>query len=691
MGKNTKSSFWQGLLSDSTQLLGVAVIAGILAIILPIPVVLLDFFQVFNIILAVLIMMTVVNSRSILDFSIFPTILLFTTLFRLVVNVSSTRLILLEGSSFNGKVISAFANFVIGGNYVVGFIIFIVITAVLFIVINKGSTRVSEVSARFALDAMPQKQLAIDTELSQGLIDEKKASQRRESIQEEAAFYGNMDGASKFVSGDIKVGVVITIINIIGGLITGMVMRGEDINTAIDTYVKLCIGDGLVSQIPSLLISVAAGVIVTKNISRDGLGSQLKEQIFSKASTMYFIGGFIFILSFFASFPKLIFWISSGLMFYIGYRIKNIDTSEESQKQQETSEKTEKDIDFSDPKKMVELVQVDPLEIELGYSLIPLVDKSSGGDLLERIKKCRKQIVMELGLIVPQVRITDNMELEPQEYTLKINGDKVGGSLLEITKLLAINGSSTRKIEGIETIEPVFNLPAYWIDKEQKDQAVRNGYTVFDGPTIVATHLTEIIKRHASEFLGRKEVRNLMNSVEKRNSVIIEELKNHKIESGYIQKVLQELIVEGISIRNIESILEAIIDNFSRATGAEHLSELVRARLKRQISANFADSNNKLHTMVFNPELEEKLVNSVSITEAGYNLDISPDGLNQLVKDINDSMIKMGDNGFPPLLMTNGQIRRPLKTILSSKLPSLNIISYSEIAKDYELDFVDTI
>ena len=687
-----KLGFWTGLLRDTTQLIVIAMIASIAMLVIPMRVEILDFVQIVSIILSLIIMITVINSKSALDFSIFPTLLLFTTLFRLAINVSSTRLILTEGINFQGKVITAFADFVIGNNIVVGVIVFIIITAVMFMVITKGSTRVSEVSARFQLDAMPQKQLAIDTELSQGLIDEKQAMQRREAIQEEATFYGNMDGASKFVSGDIKVGILITVVNIIGGLITGMAMRGEDFNSALQGYVILSIGDGLVAQIPALLISTAAGIIVTKSTSKLGLGLDVKGQLFSNPMSLYISGGFVFLLSFLPGFPLIVFWIVAGCLFYLGYYISR---SQKEDKLKDELEHEKEDIekeDLSTPEKMVDLVQVDALEIELGYSLIPLVDKNAGGDLLDRIKKSRRQIVMEYGLIVPQVRITDNMQLDPEEYAIKLNGDTIGGDHLKMDSLLALNtGGTTNGLEGEKTTEPVFGLPAYWIAEEQKEKAEHLGYTVFDAPTIVATHLTELIKRHGGDLMGRKEVKNILDSVQKRNPIIIEEMNKLNVKTGDVQKVLQGLLNEGISIRNIETILEVICDHAGAYSSVEQLIEWVRAKLQRQISSRFSDGSKNIHVVVFSPELERELIGLVAEGDASYAINLSPGALSNLVSRTGEKIRLVSEKGYNPILITDATMRRAIYNVLSRTYPNLGVMAYSEVAEGYNLDVLERI
>ena len=665
-------------------------LGAVAMLIIPIPVVMLDFFQILSIVAAMIILIAVISTRSPLDFAVFPTVLLFTTIFRLAINVSSTRLILTEGESFQGKVITAFANFVIQGNYVVGAIIFIVITAVMFMVITKGATRVSEVSARFQLDAMPQKQLAIDTELSQGIINEEQAIEKREQIQEEAAFYGNMDGASKFVSGDIKVGILITVVNIVGGLITGMIIRSESFQTALTSYVMLSIGDGLVAQIPSLLVSTAAGIIVTKSTSRQTLGEDVRKQLFSDAKALYIVAGFVLFLSFLPGFPMVALWLTSAFFFYLGYQITRVKKEEKIKGEIET-EKEQVEEEPTSPEKMVDLVQVDPLEVELGYSLIPLVDRSAGGDLLDRIKKSRRQIAMEYGLIVPQVRITDNMQLQPEEYVVKLKGDAISGGRLRINHLLALNTEgSEAAIEGEKTVEPVFQLPAYWIDESRRKEAEKKGYTVFDGPTIVATHLTETIKSHAGDIMGRREVKMILDAVKKRNPVIVEELGKNNVKLGDIQKILQELLREKLSIRNIDAILEWVCDHAGGAMGKEELVETIRSQLNRQISSKYADSAKNIHVMTFSPQIERELMDIAAGSEP-YSLSLSPEALERLLSTMRENIQEVQKKGYSPVLVTDRSLRRPIRAMMEKAYPHLAVIAYTEIADGYRLDVVGTV
>ena len=689
---NGKITLLERIFQNSTMLLVMAVLMVLIMIIVPLPVVFLDFLMIVNMLLSLIIIITVISSKRALDFSIFPTILLFTTVFRLAVNVSSTRLILTQGSSFSGQVIRAFADFVVSGNYVVGIIVFIIIMVIQFMVITKGATRVSEVSARFKLDAIPGKQMAIDADLNAGLIDEQEALRRRQEINQEADFYGSMDGASKFVSGDVIASIIITLINIIGGLIVGMAIHNESFDLAISSYVRFAVGDGLVASLPALMISTSTGIIVTRAVSEESLGEDLKSQILMNPMAYYITGGFAAVLTLVPGFPKLIFLMVAALLFYLGYSIKKISSEKEIKKDVASEQEELKEQTELTPEKMTEMVQVDPLEIELGYGLISLVDENAGGDLLERIKKTRKQMVLDMGLVVPKVRITDNMQLEPEEYSIKINGAAVGGSKLVMSKLLAMNASgSDVRLDNEQTTEPVFGLPAYWINNDEKEDAEKKGYTIVDCPTVVATHLSEILKRNAAEIMSRKEVKAIIESVRKRNPSLIEEVEKMNIKAGDIQKVLQNLLEENVSIRNIDTILEVVCDYGPSVSSHETLTEYVREVLKRQISAQHSDPARNLHTIIFSSELENELINNTSESEGQHIINLTPDSLNALIENIGNKINDVRKKGHAELLVVDPVLRRPLRHILSRNYPGLAILSIKEIAEGYKLDVVETV
>lgn len=691
LGKQNPVGIWgviqSNVFQDSTNVVAVGTLAMMAMLLVPLPVIMLDFFQLFNVVLSVMIMITVLGTRNVLDFASLPSVLLFSTLFRLSINVSSTRLILQQGANFQGKVVRTFADFMVGGDYLVGFIVFIVITAVMFLVITKGSTRVSEVGARFQLDAMPQKQLAIDTELSQGLINENQAIERRELIQKEAAFYGNMDGASKFVSGDVTVGILITIINIVGGLITGIVLRQESLGFALKNYVMLSIGDGLVAQIPTLLVSTATGVIVTKSISKESLGDDVKNELFSDPKSFYISGGSMLFLSFIPGFPRILLWGMTGSLFFLGYVLfqsQRLFEEKETSKQKD-KEKAEIEDTFS-PEKISEVLFVDPIEIELGYALVPLVDEQNGGDLLDRIKKIRKQVAMDLGLVIPQVRVVDNIQLDPEEYILKIEGIRVSSGKIRVGKLMALGEENVPDLTVEKTLDPVFGLNAYWINSSDKQLWEKSGYTVFDGPTIISTHLTEIVKRDAARILTRKDVQMILDGVNKRNSVIIGELNKLSIKTGDIQKVLQKLLNESISIRNIDTILESICDGFPSSAGTGELVDYVRQSLSRQISSKYCNKDQEIWVARLSEAVELQLLDSIG---AGI-LEAEPELINLLLQEVGEKMKSLRSKGNEEILLVDSSIRSHCKDLLNRIYGSkISVISYGEIAEGYKPMFVE--
>ncbi|MGL4369180.1 MAG: flagellar biosynthesis protein FlhA, partial [Spirochaetota bacterium] len=592
---------WMG---KSDILLGIGVISIVSMLVIPMPTFLLDFFLSISVMSGILILLIVMYVPRSFDFSIFPTLLLITTVFRLALNVSSTRLILLEGSAFDGKLIRAFGEFVVGGNYVVGFIVFIILVAVQFIVITKGATRTAEVAARFTLDAMPGKQMSIDSDLSNGIITEEEAKRRRKDLQKEADFYGSMDGASKFVQGDVKVGILITIINVIGGFIIGMAIRGESFDVAIKTYTLLSIGDGLVTQIPSLMITTATGIIVTRAVSDEkSLGADLAKQFSAQPRALLVTAGALAVMAIIPGFPTiqiLLLAVGMGSLGYILVRNqKDADVKEKTKVEQGQAREKK-------PESVMPLVGVDPLEVEIGYSLIPLVDPEQGGTLLDRITNIRRMSAINMGLIVPPIRIRDNMELDSNQYSILIKGVEVGVGMLQTGKLMAMDsGEVTEKIEGTEFTEPAFGLTAIWIDAEKRDVAERRGYTVVDSPTIIATHLTEIIKAHAAEILGRQEVQQLIDNIKADYPAVVDDLLGSKrLSLGSIQKVLQNLLRERISIRNMVSIMETLANYSEHTVDPNMLTEYVRAALARQICRDYAGQGNTLSVITVDPEIE---------------------------------------------------------------------------------------
>ncbi len=681
----TENRVW---MQKTDILLGIGVISVVTMLIIPLPTFLLDFLLAISIMSGLLILLVVMFIQRTFDFSIFPSLLLITTVFRLALNVSSTRLILLQGAAFDGKIIRAFGQFVVGGNYVVGFIIFIILVAVQFIVITKGATRTAEVAARFTLDAMPGKQMSIDSDLSNGIITEEEARTRREEIRREADFYGAMDGASKFVQGDVKVAIVITFINIIGGFIIGMVMRGEPFDVALKTYTLLTIGEGLVAQIPSLLITTATGIIVTRAVSNENLGTDMGEQLGSQPRALMITAATLGVAIFIPGFPKIALLLLSTGLGVLGYLLMQTQTEEKHK-----VERKEKEAALREhkPEEVTQLVQVDPLEVEIGYNLIPLVDPEQGGTLLERITNIRRRSALDMGLIVPPIRIRDNMELEPEAYSILIKGVEVGRGLLQVERLMAMDsGEVKEKIEGEEFIEPVFGLTAIWIKTESRDTAESRGYTVVDCPTIVATHLTEIIKRHADEILGRQEVQKLIDTVKEDYPAVVHELlDDRKMTLGEIQKVLQNLLRERVSIRNIVTVLETLSSYVGHSRDPSFLTEYVRQALSRQITRGFVDKGNTLSVITVDPEIETIIRNSIHQDPVeGPILAMDPTTHQTVISALIEAYRRSKSMGHAPIFLVSPQIRRVSFTLLEREVAAPVVLSYNEITAEVKVDVV---
>jgi len=678
--------WWQ----RSDILIAIGVVAVVLMLIIPIPAMLLDFLIAVNFAIGLITLITVMYMKRAIDLSVFPSLLLISTVYRLAVNISSTRLILLKGPAFNGRIIRAFGQFVVGGNYVVGLIIFLILVAVQFIVITKGATRVSEVAARFTLDAMPGKQMAIDADLSAGLITEQEAIQKRIDIQREADFYGAMDGASKFVQGDVRVGLLITIINIIGGLIIGMVMRHETIKSAVTTYTMLTIGDGLVSQIPSLMMSTATGIIVTRAVAMDDLGTELTSQLLTQPRTLWIGAAFLFFLAILPGFPKIPLIVLGGILAAFGLYLRRGIKVEKAER--EAEEKKEEAIPSKGPESVLGLLQIDPIALEIGYNLIPLVDPNQGGDLLERVTMIRRQSAIELGLIFPPIRIRDNMKLDPSSYSIKIKGVEVGKGTIRMGKYLAMNpGTVAEEIEGEKTTEPAFGLPALWIDEDKRQKAEKLGYTVVDAPSVIATHLTEVIKQHAAEVLGRQDVKSLVDSLSKDYPAVVEEVNKSGATIGDIQKVLKGLLREGISIRDLVTIMETIADYFPSVKDHEELVELVRQALARQICQQYADEQKRLPVITVSKEVEEEIKSAIVETERGKQFAMEPSEQRKLIDRIKAEVKRIREEGLKPVFLTSPEIRSIFSRIVSSIIPNAAVLSSFEIGPDVKLQAVGTI
>lgn len=667
--------------------LGIFIILIVLILIIPLPSFMLDFLLMINIFFAVLILLDAIYSKKALDMSMFPTILLVTTLFRIALNLSSTKLILLKGDA--GEVIQTFGQFVAGGNMVVGVIIFLILVLVNFMVITKGSERVSEVTARFTLDAMPGKQMAIDADLNTGLISEEEAKARRKEIQDEASFYGAMDGASKFVKGDAIAGIIITLINIVGGITLGMTGLSTGVklsfSEAAKVYTLMTIGDGLVGQIPAILISTATGILVTKSGDEDGITSSLSKQLFSMPLTLY-IAGFVMIALGFTPLPT-IFFVPFGLvLLFCGYQLskaQKVQTITE-----EISTEDEEVEEIRKPENVISLLNVDPILLIFGYGLIPLVDSSQGGDLLDRVVMIRRQIALELGAVVPIIRLRDDIKLAPNQYKILIKGVEVAEGEILFDHYMAMNpGYVDEEIDGIETIEPYLGLPALWITETQRERAEALGYTVVDPPAIIATHLTEIIRHNLSDLLSRQDVQTLIENVKESNPVLIDELVPKLLGIGEIQKVLGNLLKEGISIRDLVTILETLADYAQVTRDSDMLTEYVRQSLKKSISQRyFGDGENKVITL--DPQLEQQIMESVQHSEQGSFIALDPETTQLIFNSLNNELSKLTTLGIQPIILTSPVVRIYFKKLVEQIAPDLIVISYNEIDPSAEIQSI---
>lgn len=665
-------------------LVGFGVIGIVLMIIIPLPPFLLDVMLSINIGFSILILLLTLFSTNILELSIFPTILLVTTLFRLGLNISSTRLIL--GQGYAGNVIEAFGEFVVGGNYVVGIIIFLIIIIIQFVVITNGSSRVSEVSARFTLDAMPGKQMSIDADLNAGMIDDKTAKKRRRELQQEADFYGAMDGASKFVKGDAIAGIIVTIINILGGIVIGIVMLEMSFQESVQTYIRLTIGDGLVSQIPALLISTSAGILVTRADSDDNFGNLLGKQLMSIPKAIAMAGTVLIVLGFMPGLPKLSFF-SLGLgAIFIAYMLnkgeKNIE--EEYEQINSSEQTTEGTIEMAED--VSTLINVEPVEIEIGYGLIPLADESSGGDLLQRIVSVRRQCAIDMGIVVQPIRIRDNLQLNPNQYSINIKGNTVVTYDLMPNMLLCMNpmGMSI-DIEGIKTKEPTFGLDALWIHKDKAEEAELYGLTVVDPTTILVTHLLEIIKDKSHELIGRQEVKTIIDATRERYSAVVDELIPDLMTLGEVQKVFQNLLREKIAIKDRVTILETLADHSRNTKDIELLTEYVRIAMSRSICADLVDENNAITVATLSMEVENLISNNLQRSINGTYPAVDPDSTNKIFTSIQSLTDSINFYNNRPILVVSPKIRAPFRKLVEMIFPNITILSLNEIPNDIQI------
>ncbi len=659
----------------------------VIMMVIPFPPLLLDFLIMMNISLALTIILVAMNTKEALQFSIFPSLLLLTTLFRLGLNVSTTRSILTNKTG--GQVIETFGSFVVGGSVVIGLLVFLILVIIQFIVITKGSERVAEVAARFTLDAMPGKQMSIDADLNAGMISDREAKVSREKIAREADFYGAMDGASKFVKGDAIAGIVITLINIIGGLIIGMVVHGMPVGDAATTFTLLSIGDGLVSQIPALLISTATGIVVTRAASDGNLGSDITAQIFAYPKLLYVVGAVVALLGLATPINPLLTFPIAGLLVYGGWVMqKSLDQT----KEVELAAGDEEIEEMKKPESVTSLLQVDPIEFEFGYGLIPLADQKQGGDLLDRVIMIRRQIALEFGIVVPVIRIRDNIQLEPNEYVIKIKGNRVAGGEVRLDQYLAMSsGLEDETITGVETVEPAFGLPALWVTEEMKDRAELSDYTIVDPPSVVSTHLTEVIKRHAHELLSRQEVKHLLDNVRESSPAVLEELIPNILSIGDVQKVLMRLLKEKVSIRSLDMILESLADNGVRTKDTDVLAEYVRQSLSRQITSQVAIPGEPLKVLTAGARLEKRFAESVQQSDQGSYLALDPETSQTIYQEVLQQVSRLQQSGIQPILLTSPAIRMYLRQFLERYMPELTILSYSELEPNVEVQSVGVI
>ena len=673
--------------NDALVILGIVCI--VLMLVVPIPPIMLDVLLTLMIGIALMVLMISMVIDRVLDFAVYPSLLLVVTLFRIALNVASTRLILARGEA--GQVIETFGTFVTSGNFIVGAIMFLILVIIQFVVITKGATRIAEVAARFTLDAMPGKQMAIDADLNAGHITEEEAKERREDIRREADFYGSMDGASKFVRGDAIAGLIITAINIIGGFILGIAMQDMSAMESIQRYTILTIGDGLVSQIPALMISTSSGIIVTRAASKNNLGAELILQLTQSAKALAITAFVMLILGIVPGMPVIPFWSISALLFFIAYRMTfGVKSKQEKQDAENAKKAAEEAAALPKEEKIEDYLLVDQMELEIGYGLIPLVDVNQGGDLLERITMLRRQMAGELGMIVPPIRIRDNIQLSPNEYLIKIKGNDVGKGELMMGSYLAMNpGSVSQKIPGIKTKEPAFNLDALWITESQKEAAELAGYTVVELPAVLATHLTEIIRSHAAEILMRQDVKTLVENVKKNSPAVVEEISS-ALGVGEIQQILCMLLQERISVRDLASILELMANAAKISKDAVFINEQVRLGLARQICKPHIN-NGQMSVIALAPDLEQMLEASVQATNRGPRLVIRPDLIGRIRDRMEAIQTKILASGDQPIIVCSPNVRYPLKKLLESNFPNLVVLSYSEIITGINITVAETL
>ncbi len=680
------------IMSDSSAIVGVVVVMVLAVMLLPVSGHVLDLLLAVNIAISLVILLTSVYTVKPLEFAVFPTLLLLTTLFRIALNVATSRLILLhghEGTDAAGQVIMAFGTFVVGGNYVVGLVVFIILMIVNFVVITKGTERISEVAARFTLDAMPGKQMSIDADLNAGMIDEKEARSRRQKVALESDFYGTMDGASKFVRGDAIAGMLILFINIIGGLCIGVLQNGMPVVEALKNYTLLTVGDGLVSQIPALIISTSAGLLVSHTALEVGMGQAFGEHLVMRPKPLGIAGGMLILLALVPGFPGFPMASIGGILVFAAYQLSRRGPVK-------PSDVAEQEVPGGPAEGVPEIPDVPPpldvLELEVGYGLIPLVDESQNGDLLARIKAIRHQLGAEYGMIVPPLHVRDNLQIKPAEYRLLLKGNVIAKGELMLGHFLALSpGETTKMVEGIPTKDPAFGLPAIWVPESRHDEAIRAGYTVIDLSTVVATHLTELFKRHADELLNRQTVQKLLDNLATQQPKLVEELVPGVLPVGTIQKVLQNLVRERVSIRDLQTICETLADYAPMTKDQEILTEYTRQALARTITRPYETEDGKLHVITLQQQLEERIARSIQRTDQGAILTLEPGLLNQLVQATSNEIKKIFNLGYHPVVLCSPMVRRHLKKLMDRFLPEIVVISHSELSSPLEIQSIGMI
>ena len=669
------------LRANSDVFLAVGVILILALMILPLPPMLLDVLLAFNITLAILILMVSMYINSPLELSVFPGLLLILTIFRLSLNVATTRLIL--GDGYAGEVVSAFGSFVVKGNYVVGFIIFVILVLIQFIVIVKGAGRIAEVAARFTLDAMPGKQMAIDADMNAGLITEIEARERRAMIAREAEFFGAMDGASKFVKGDAIAGLLINVVNILGGFVIGVVQKGMSFSDALHTYTLLTVGDGLVTQIPALVVATAAGMVVTRSGSGNQIDKEIRAQLFGKPKALLIASGALFVFGIVPGLPTIPFLILAGLTGTLGY-VKLKDTAGKKAVVADAPSVPEKREEHIE-----DYVQVDSLELEIGYGLISLVDDAQGGHLFNRITNIRKSLALELGIVIPPVRVRDNLQLEPNQYVVKIRGNIVATDRLVMDRLLAMNaGGGDESFEGIAVTEPAFGLPAIWIRAHERERAELSGFTVVEPPAVLSTHLQEILRRNADKILGRQDTKKLIENLKKDYPAVVEDLTPELLPTGTVQKVLQNLLKEGIPIRDLVTILEALVDYARVTKNVDVLTEYVRHSLSETIAHMYRDSKNVIRAIVLGPRLEQLITNALqNQRESNSSLGLSPAMIESIHASLTANVEQAVVAGLRPIVLCAATVRTYLYRLIHTAFPAVAVLSFTELPAETEIEF----